>query len=50
MMAWLTPSGRAIGETVLSGPGQHVANVADLLGGHGRRSPEARAAAAGRAQ
>ena len=31
-------------------PGQQVAGVADLLGGHGRRPPEARAAAAGGVQ
>ena len=47
MVARLTPSSRAMEETVLSGRGEQVAGMADLLGGHGWRPTEPGDAAAG---
>ena len=50
MVARLTPSSRAVEDTVFARPGQQVAGMADLLGGQGRRPAQAHAAGAGGVQ
>jgi hypothetical protein len=50
MVERLTASNQAMEETVFVRPGEQVAGVPDLLGGHGRRASQALAAGAGGGQ